>query len=122
MLDFPRPALDGWVDCCARACLVVRPPERFAIIKGLPHLRDCNLRTCESPTPPVTSPVTPPVTGGPVKTKRKGHGRKPLPENLPHERIEIDLSEFMRSCPPGYFNNEGEEKPKWALFRGYGHG
>jgi cation diffusion facilitator CzcD-associated flavoprotein CzcO len=36
--------------------------------------------------------------------------------------IEIDLSEFMRSCPPGYFNNEGEEKPKWALFRGYGYG
>ncbi|HWK51254.1 MAG TPA: NAD(P)/FAD-dependent oxidoreductase, partial [Steroidobacter sp.] len=36
--------------------------------------------------------------------------------------IEIDLSEFQRTCPPGYFNNEGEEKPKWALFRGYGHG
>jgi cation diffusion facilitator CzcD-associated flavoprotein CzcO len=36
--------------------------------------------------------------------------------------IEIDLSEFQRTCPPGYFNNEGEEKPKWALFRGYGYG
>jgi cation diffusion facilitator CzcD-associated flavoprotein CzcO len=38
-----------------------------------------------------------------------------------HE-LEIDLSEFQRQCPPGYFNNEGEEKPRWALFRGYGPG
>jgi cation diffusion facilitator CzcD-associated flavoprotein CzcO len=38
------------------------------------------------------------------------------------EDIEIDLSGFLRQCPPSYFNNEGEEKPKWALFRGYGHG
>jgi cation diffusion facilitator CzcD-associated flavoprotein CzcO len=36
--------------------------------------------------------------------------------------LEIDLSEFQRTCPPGYFNNEGEVKPKWALFRGYGPG
>jgi cation diffusion facilitator CzcD-associated flavoprotein CzcO len=38
-----------------------------------------------------------------------------------HE-LEIDLSEFQRQCPPGYFTNEGEDKPKWALFRSYGHG
>ena len=37
-------------------------------------------------------------------------------------RSEIDLSEFQAQCPPGYFNNEGEAKPKWALFRGYGPG
>jgi len=36
--------------------------------------------------------------------------------------IEIDFSEFQRTCPPGYFNNEGEDKPKWALFRGWGYG
>ncbi len=36
--------------------------------------------------------------------------------------LEIDLSEFQGSCPPGYFNNEGESKPKWALFRGWGPG
>lgn len=38
------------------------------------------------------------------------------------EEIEIDLSAFNLECPPSYFNNEGEAKPKWALFRGYGHG
>jgi len=38
------------------------------------------------------------------------------------EELEIDLSGFLRQCPPSYFNNEGEEKPKWALFRGYGAG
>jgi len=36
--------------------------------------------------------------------------------------LEIDYSEFHRSCPPGYFNNDGEERPKWALFRGWGPG
>ena len=36
--------------------------------------------------------------------------------------LEIDLSEFQGQCPPSYFNNEGETKPKWALFRGYGPG
>jgi cation diffusion facilitator CzcD-associated flavoprotein CzcO len=36
--------------------------------------------------------------------------------------LEIDLSEFQHQCPPGYFNNEGEDRPKWALFRGYGPG
>ena len=36
--------------------------------------------------------------------------------------IEIDVSQFQAECPPGYFNNEGEDNPKWALFRGWGHG
>ena len=44
-------------------------------------------------------------------------------EYLRHfEEIEIDLSQFTAECPPSYFNNEGEGMPKWALFRGYGHG
>ncbi len=38
------------------------------------------------------------------------------------EELEVDLSEFQQQCPPSYFNNEGETKPKWALFRAYGHG
>lgn len=38
------------------------------------------------------------------------------------EELEVDLSEFQRQCPPSYFNNEGQDKPRWALFRGYGPG
>jgi len=38
------------------------------------------------------------------------------------EEQEIDLSDFQRQCTPSYFNNEGEVKPKWALFRPYGPG
>jgi cation diffusion facilitator CzcD-associated flavoprotein CzcO len=38
------------------------------------------------------------------------------------QELEMDLSEFQRQCPPGYFTNEGEDRPKWALFRSYGHG
>lgn len=38
------------------------------------------------------------------------------------EELEVDLTEFQDHCPPGYFNNEGEHKPKWGLFRGWGHG
>jgi cyclohexanone monooxygenase len=32
---------------------------------------------------------------------------------------ELDMSGFLGDCTPGYFNNDGEAKPKWALFRGY---
>lgn len=38
------------------------------------------------------------------------------------EELQIDLSEFQALCPPSYFNNEGEDKPKWALFRSWGRG
>jgi len=34
----------------------------------------------------------------------------------------IDVSEFQSLCPPSYFNNEGEEDTKWALFRSWGLG
>ncbi len=38
------------------------------------------------------------------------------------QEIEIDLTGFQDECTPGYFTNEGEHKPKWGLFRGWGHG
>ncbi len=38
------------------------------------------------------------------------------------EELELDQSEFQALCPPSYFNNEGETKPKWALFHGWGPG
>jgi len=38
------------------------------------------------------------------------------------EEIEPDSSAFARECTPSYFNNEGEEMPKWALFRPWGEG
>ena len=38
------------------------------------------------------------------------------------EEMELDLSSFTDFCTPSYFNNEGEKKPKWALFRSYGPG
>lgn len=38
------------------------------------------------------------------------------------EEVEVDQSEFQRQCTPSYFNNEGEDTPRWALFRGYGLG
>ena len=36
--------------------------------------------------------------------------------------LQIDLSEFQATCPPSYFNNEGDANPRWALFRSWGHG
>jgi cation diffusion facilitator CzcD-associated flavoprotein CzcO len=38
------------------------------------------------------------------------------------EELEPDTSAFTRECTPSYFNNEGEEKAKWALFRPWGLG
>jgi cyclohexanone monooxygenase len=36
--------------------------------------------------------------------------------------IEVDLSALSRECTPSYYNNESEDKPRWALLRAYGHG
>ncbi|MDE2405749.1 MAG: NAD(P)/FAD-dependent oxidoreductase [Sphingomonadales bacterium] len=36
--------------------------------------------------------------------------------------LEPDQSGFLGECTPGYFNNEGEAKPVWALFRAWGLG
>jgi cation diffusion facilitator CzcD-associated flavoprotein CzcO len=38
------------------------------------------------------------------------------------KEIEIDMSEFQRTCTPSYFTNEGQERPNWALFRSWGYG
>jgi len=50
---------------------------------------------------PDAVPLPPPATdsASPTAAKKKGHGRKPLPADLPHERIEIDLSETEKLCP-----------------------
>lgn len=39
-----------------------------------------------------------------------------------YNEIKMDVSEMQLRCPPGYFNNEGDTKPKWALFPGWGYG
>ncbi|MFN4221487.1 MAG: flavin-containing monooxygenase [Novosphingobium meiothermophilum] len=39
-----------------------------------------------------------------------------------YTEIRPDISALQARCPPGYFNNEGETRPKWALFPGWGHG
>lgn len=38
------------------------------------------------------------------------------------EATTIDQSEFLNSCPPSYFNNEGAKDHKWGLFRPWGAG
>jgi cation diffusion facilitator CzcD-associated flavoprotein CzcO len=39
-----------------------------------------------------------------------------------YNEIKLDVSEMLARCPPGYFNNEGAENNKWALFPGWGYG
>lgn len=36
--------------------------------------------------------------------------------------LQIDVSDYVNSCPPGYFNNEGDPGTPWALFRNWGPG
>ncbi len=38
------------------------------------------------------------------------------------EATTIDQSEFLNSCPPSYFNNDGAKEHKWGLFRPWGAG
>jgi transposase len=50
------------------------------------------------PTPlPVAKVI--PAPAGELVPKRKGHGRKPNPADLPRKREEIDLAEAEKSCP-----------------------
>lgn len=49
---------------------------------------------------------------------------EPLPDAVAayvaHMReMEFDNAAFLRECTPSYYNNEGEDKPRWALIRGY---
>jgi transposase len=41
-------------------------------------------------------PDSPPGSATP---KRRGHGRRPLPADLPRERVEIDLTDAEKTCP-----------------------
>ncbi len=38
------------------------------------------------------------------------------------EELLPDMSAFQAECPPSYFNNEGDAKAPWALFRQWGPG
>jgi len=33
--------------------------------------------------------------------------------------MELDNAQFLKECTPSYYNNEGEDRPRWALIRGY---
>src|SRR4051812_38269582 len=46
----------------------------------------------------VPTPVGPPTAEVPPATKRKGHGRRCKPKDLPRRREEIDLSEAEKVC------------------------
>ena len=49
--------------------------------------------------PPSRAPAEPPTPDSTPATKRKGHGRRGKPKDLPRRREEIDLSEAEKVCP-----------------------
>ena len=48
------------------------------------------------PADPPAAPDPPPDSATP---KRRGHGRRPRPADLPRERVEIDLTDAEKVCP-----------------------
>nr|WP_197447003.1 IS66 family transposase [Tautonia plasticadhaerens] len=51
---------------------------------------------------PPTPADSPPLPGPPptsAKPRRRGHGRRTLPADLPRERVEVDLTEAEKACP-----------------------
>jgi transposase len=48
-------------------------------------------------TPGEVTPAA--IPGGPTPRRRRGHGRRPLPDHLPRERVEFDLSDAEKACP-----------------------
>lgn len=57
-------------------------------------------RVATEPNTPATPAGDNPVSPDPPATpRRRGHGRRPLPEHLPRERVEHDLTETEKPCP-----------------------
>lgn len=52
----------------------------------------------DPPEAEVPPPVEPPTPEAPPTTKRKGHGRRRKPKDLPRRREEIDLSDAEKVC------------------------
>jgi transposase len=55
--------------------------------------------TAEPQTTPAPEPTPEPVASAAAKPPAKGHGRKPLPANLPRKRVVHDLPIEQRLCP-----------------------
>jgi transposase len=53
----------------------------------------------DPPPPAPDPPVTPDPPSEPAPAKRRGHGRRSLPTDLPRERVEIDLTDAEKMCP-----------------------
>jgi transposase len=51
------------------------------------------------PPDPVPPPGPSPAGRTPTVPARRGHGRRPIPADLPRERAEVDLTPAERSCP-----------------------
>src|SRR5262245_60792362 len=52
-----------------------------------------------APPPVNKSPAVPDSPPDSATPKRRGHGRRPIPADLPRERVEIDLTEAEKACP-----------------------
>src|SRR4029450_4920033 len=53
---------------------------------------DPNIPAADSQVAPAPLPESAPA-------KRRGHGRRPRPSDLPRERVEIDLTDAEKVCP-----------------------
>src|SRR5262249_17592022 len=54
--------------------------------------------TRNDPPPGEISSLSPTTPSEPPP-RRRGHGRRPLPDHLPRERVEYDLAEAEKACP-----------------------
>jgi transposase len=52
-----------------------------------------------APSPAADTPSVPGPSADPVMPSRRGHGRRPLPADLPRECVEIDLTDAEKACP-----------------------
>ncbi|MDB5311550.1 MAG: Transposase family protein [Gemmataceae bacterium] len=53
----------------------------------------------ETAGPAAPQPATPPAEPMPTRSKRTGHGRRPLPEDLRRERVVYDVPDADKVCP-----------------------
>lgn len=83
--------------------------EQKLLFQQLQDLVDNNEGTSESADEMVEAAADDAAPDG--NGKKNGHGRKPIPDHLPRERVEFPLPEEKRECPncAGHLEKIGEE-------------
>src|SRR5262245_8225228 len=107
MDDPPLPADVATLQGMVRELLATVADLRRTVEAQQHRIDDLTRRLYGKKSERVTAPAQAPTGGPPTPSaaavdrpvRRRGHGRRPLPDHLPRERVEYDLADAEKACP-----------------------